>query len=195
LVQSSDVELNMQSEKRGMRSGLLIACHYGRRDTALALVEAGADVRLADNNLWTALHWACRRAQLTLAVKLVAAGADPNIINAEFQTPLDVYGRSRRLRQIAVSAALKDLREARAAYLEQVRVDSIWRRRWPFLCVLVKCGYRPLEERRLAIRALAAPPSASLPPIDISTPALRLLFIVESVLYNYDLHMLIVSFL
>ena len=49
--------------------------------------------------------------------------------------------------------------------------------------------------RRLAILALAVPPSVSLPPIDVSTPALRLLFLVESVFYNHDLHMLIVSFL
>jgi ankyrin repeat protein len=60
----------------------------GERDAALALVADGADVRAAQSDGTTALHWAAYHGEVELAAALLAAGAEPNVINAYGSTPL-----------------------------------------------------------------------------------------------------------
>jgi len=145
LLETGLVDINAQSKNR--RTGLLTACHSGRKLVAIKLIEAGAVLDTADINGWTALHWACRRAQLPVALKLVSSGCDVNLINAEQQTAFGVYGRSyrsvygRSLSAVSVKAAVDDLQAAHTAFAEWYRVETIWKRRWPLLSVLVGCGY------------------------------------------------------
>lgn len=59
--------------------------------TLLALyVQAGADVRLADDSGDTALHHACRGSHIDAARALVRYGADMRCRNADNQAPFDL---------------------------------------------------------------------------------------------------------
>jgi ankyrin repeat protein len=57
---------------------------------AQLLMTSGADVRHADGDRWTPLHWAAREANRDIAKMLLDRGADVNALNKNDETPLDV---------------------------------------------------------------------------------------------------------
>jgi uncharacterized protein len=60
----------------------------GDRDAALAAVRAGADVKVAQGDGTTPLHWAVYRVDPELTRELLKAGANPNAKNSLGSTPL-----------------------------------------------------------------------------------------------------------
>lgn len=74
--------------QRGDLTPLLEAARSGNRAAALALVREGADVRAAEADGTTALHWAASFADAELARALLAAGADASAANRYGMTPL-----------------------------------------------------------------------------------------------------------
>lgn len=67
---------------------LLEAAREGAPGVALKLVEQGADVRAAQSDGTTALHWAAHSGDIELARRLVKAGADVNARNDYGSSPL-----------------------------------------------------------------------------------------------------------
>jgi len=76
------------AEERADLTPLLDAARTFHHETALALIESGADVTAAENDGTTALHWAAYAGDESLVDGLLAAGADPNAINRYCLTPL-----------------------------------------------------------------------------------------------------------
>ena len=67
---------------------LIEAVKGGERSRALALVADDVDVKSAEADGTTALHWAARQDDLELATRLLDAGADPGAPNRYGVTPL-----------------------------------------------------------------------------------------------------------
>ena len=54
------------------------------------MIQAGAEVNLADKRGWTPLHHASRNGQVEVITALLAAGADKTIKDKDGKTPHDV---------------------------------------------------------------------------------------------------------
>lgn len=62
----------------------------GDRESALALIAAGADVNARQRHGWTALHGAADSGDRAIVEALLAAGADPALANRDGKTAADV---------------------------------------------------------------------------------------------------------
>lgn len=82
-------DLNVR-EPAGGSSPLITAATFGRTDAARALIEAGADLDLQNNDGSTALITAAFFCRTEIVEALLAAGADKTIMNGSGSTALDV---------------------------------------------------------------------------------------------------------
>jgi len=69
---------------------ILIATEAGHTDVVAALLEAGADPDVGDDNNTTPLHLATLRAFPSIVNALLGAGANPNAISQVYGTPLQL---------------------------------------------------------------------------------------------------------
>jgi ankyrin repeat protein len=74
---------------------LFISLLLGHTITARLLVEAGADVNVTDQQLWTPLHWAARYGDGELMRLMVEADGDVLALDVEGRTPLDILSEYR----------------------------------------------------------------------------------------------------
>jgi len=81
----SDLDLK---EPKGGSSPLITAAVFGRTDAALALIEAGADVNIKNNDGSTPLHTAAFFCRTEIVEALLANGADVSIKNNAGSTAL-----------------------------------------------------------------------------------------------------------
>jgi hypothetical protein len=93
-----DLGVDINDAAHGSVGGALVAASRdGSEETALALLDAGADPKgaLSADPIWesdgrSALHFAAKRGFDKLARRLVDLGADPNAVDTEGKTPLDL---------------------------------------------------------------------------------------------------------
>ena len=78
-----------------MSSALHCACRNGQTETALELIDLGADIDADDKNEETPLHFACLNGHTEIVQILIARGADISANDTNGNTPL----RCRHLRQ------------------------------------------------------------------------------------------------
>ena len=64
------------------------ACRNGQTDTALELIDRGAEVSAKNNDGDTPLHCACRNGHTEIVQILIARGADISAKNNDGETPL-----------------------------------------------------------------------------------------------------------
>ncbi len=65
-----------------------LACREGRTEALKALLEAGADVNIGDNDGDTALHLAAEMGHAAVVEALLAAGSPQGVQNVQGQTAL-----------------------------------------------------------------------------------------------------------
>lgn len=177
---------------------LSIAVWDANIELAEILLDFGADPDSA-NEEGPVLHIASRWDRPELCRLLVSKGADLLRI-FRGNTALCEYGHRVHLEDEAKSAARDTLLEAfrNGPHPSQVLLrlrNGNWARRWPLMCVVASCGYRPLEPARLALLATAVDPSAKIEPIVLDTPEKRLAYLIGIVLANDGLLRRIITFL
>jgi ankyrin repeat protein len=69
-------------------TALVIACHVGNIDIVKLLLDAGADVAIADCDRWGPLHIACERGDIKIVKLLLESGADISSATLGSWTPL-----------------------------------------------------------------------------------------------------------
>lgn len=108
------VDVNAQDEWG--KTALHMAAANGHEEIVKALVDAGANLALANESGNTALHWSCLMGQEGVTRLLMQSGANPSALNMMEQTPVD-EAFSRGHRHIvdlinAFSAPAKEVDEA-----------------------------------------------------------------------------------
>ena len=169
---------------------------------AQGLLERGANVHARSNDGWNALMFASYKGYIAVCTVLLDRGADPDSNNqlssalssaARYDhlqvclllisrranlmlalttgTALDVYGDSKLPR--LTPAELEQRRAIVLTAFEQGPYpDMCWKRRWPFVCVLVGCDFQPLAARKAHLLLInpPLPHDAAIPPVPIGTP-------------------------
>ena len=194
---------------------------------AQGLLERGANVHARDGNGWNALMWASHRGHIVICTVLLDRGADPDSSNQCFSalsmaalydrlqvclllisrranlmlvvnggTALDLYGELKHPRLTPV-----ELEQRRAtlltAFEQGPRPDMCWKRRWPFVCVLVGCDFQPLAARKAYLLLInpPLPPDAVIPPVPIGTPELYRAYLHGCIFAHPGFWKLIAAFL
>jgi ankyrin repeat protein len=88
LLLERGADINARSGNGLHNTALHAAVAGGRVESALALIEAGAEVNVADSGGHTPLHIAAEGGYLPIVEALLRAKADPHAVDAEDRTPL-----------------------------------------------------------------------------------------------------------
>ena len=105
---ASGVLLTPQAASAADGTELVRAVERDDRDTALKLLQSGADPRIGDVDGTTALHWAAHVGDAQLARALLKAGANPGEQNDYGSTPMSAAA------EVGATAVIKELLEAHA---------------------------------------------------------------------------------
>jgi len=132
---------------------------------------------------WTALFQSAFYDRIEATLHLIASGMDLHAIGIDKKTtPLGVYGAGVRLKYTDRFDKVKTIEKAFAQgpHPSQVqrRKTEIWIRRWPFIQVMVQCGFQPLLHRRVE-QLLNSPPVSpddEIPPVELVTAEQRRAF-------------------
>ena len=151
------------------------------------LLERKARARTRDRGGWDALMYASDHGNIAVCHELLDRGADPDSNNQEYSalslaaslyhlqlcqlfisrranlmlvltggSALQQYGEFRRPR--LTGAELEQRRSTVLAAFEQgPHPDMCWKRRWPFVCVLVCCDFQPLAARKAHLLLINPP--------------------------------------
>jgi ankyrin repeat protein len=150
----------------GGEDALILACTSGNIGVVLLLLHHGADPDKMCQR-WSALGVAAAWGHAFVCVALIRRGANLlATMPTSSSTALDVIGLYRRP-QCGIAAMREELviEWDAGPHLSQVRRRN-WERRWPFVSVVVGSGFRPLSYRVALQKALALPPTCSIPRLD-----------------------------
>ena len=146
---------------------LMYASLQGHIVICTVLLDRGADP--SSNQYCSALSIAALYDHLQVCLLLISRRA--NLMLASVGgTALDLYGGHKRPRLTP-----DELEQRRAtvltAFEQGPHPDMCWKRRWPFVCVLVGCDFQPLAARKAYLLLInpPLPPDAVIPPVPIGT--------------------------
>jgi hypothetical protein len=147
-----------QRDTKWGQDALMYASQEGHIPVMEFLLSRGADMTARSNNGHTALGIAALYDNLPACKFLISRGSDLMSKSNRGKTALDFYGAAPRiwpsLRHEQKEQRREELRVlfAEGPHPSQVqrRRDVYWGRRWPFMFVVVSCGFRPLPEQLLA---------------------------------------------
>jgi len=116
---------------------------------------------------------------------------DPNQPNQE-----NTFWRL-RLTPEQKTAAVKELIASREAYLLQVKRNENWKRRWPFMKIMVCCDFQPTIRRKELLQKLypPLPTNVPIPSLPNRTRAQCIALLRDKILTHPGLWKLIVAFL
>ena len=175
---------------------MMYASYYGHFAVCTVLLDRGAD---PDSNNQNSSALSCAALYDYLQVCLLLISRRANLMLALTDgTALAVYGKNSELTP-------DELEQRRAtlltAFEQGPHPDMCWTRRWPFVCVMAGCGFRPLAvrllEQEMHLAALVASGAAPPPPapIALDTPQQRRAFYMRLIFRGDFLLRRIVSFL
>lgn len=146
---------------------LICASKNGYIKVCSVLLDHGADPD-SNNQLYSALSIAAREDNLQVCLLLISRRANL-MLALTHGTALEVYGICKwglRPDQIKQRCAI-----LQTAFEQGPHPDMCWARRWPFICVMVGCGFQPLKARQeqLLLENPPLPHDVSFPPIEINT--------------------------
>ena len=181
---------------RGSGGGdaLMLASFNGHIAVCTVLLNRGADPD-SNNQNSSALSLAARFDYLQVCLLLISRRANL-MLALTYGTALAVYGNFKNPR--LTPAELEQRRAIVLTAFEQgPHPDMCWKRRWPFVCVLVGCDFQPLAARKayLLMTNPPLPPDAAIPPVPIGTPELYRAYLHGCIFAHLGFWKLIAAFL
>ena len=184
----------MHARGSGGWDALMCASSRGHIAVCTVLLDRGADPD-SNNQISSALSMAARQDHLQVCLLLISRRANL-MLALTGGTALAVYGDSKRPRLTP-----DELEQRRAivltAFEQGPHPDMCWKRRWPFVCVLVGCDFQPLAARKayLLMTNPPLPPDAAIPPVPIGTPELYRAYLHGCIFAHPGFWKLIAAFL
>ena len=207
-----DKGADLQVKDKFGEDPLMFASQKGHVAIVKLLLDRGASANTSNLSGWTALGWAASYDRLDVCVLLLSRGANfiaviHNNISAVVvhskNASDEIYGRFPYDLSVDVKQQRREMLSAVFAsgpHPSQVqrRRQEKWSRRWPWMNVVVGCGFRPLavqllelELERIALAAVnGIPPST---PLD--TPERRRAYCMGMIFSNEALVRIICAFL
>ena len=175
---------------------LMYASHKGHIAVCTVLLDRGADPD-SNNQIYSALSLAARFDHLQVCLLLISRRANLMLALTYGVTALARYGDNKYNPRLT----LDELEQRRAtlpiAFEQGPHPDMCWKRRWPFVCVLVGCDFQPLAARKAYLLMInpPLPPDAAIPPVPIGTPELYRAYLHGCILAHPGFWKLITAFL
>ena len=161
---------NVHARSNSGWDALMWASYNGHIVTCTVLLDRGAEPD-SNNQYDSALSRAARKDHLQVCLLLISRRA--NLMLALVGgTALDRYGEV-KYPSLTPPDELEQRRATVLTAFEQgPHPDMCWKRRWPFVCVLVGCDFQPLAARKAYLLLInpPLPPDAVIPPVPIGTP-------------------------
>ena len=162
----------MHARDNGGWDALMYASRDGHLSICTVLLDRGADPDSRTQYV-SALSRAARYDRLQLCLLLISR-RDNLMLALTDGTAWAAYGMHKRNPALTAD----ELEQRRAivltAFEQGPHPDMCWKRRWPFVCVLVGCDFQPLAARKAYLLLInpPLPPDAAIPPVPIGTPEL-----------------------
>ena len=174
---------------------LMYASARGHIAACTVLLNRGADPD-SNSKHFSALWHAASRDHLQVCLLLISRRANLMLALTD-GTALAVYGREKNNPRLKPA----ELEQRRAivltAFEQGPHPDMCWKRRWPFVCVLVGCDFQPLAARKAYLLMInpPLPPDAAIPPVPIGTPELYRAYLHGCIFAHPGFWKLIAAFL
>ena len=174
---------------------LMYASNSGHMAVITVLLDRGADPD-SNDQYWSALSWAASFDNLEVCLLLISRRANL-MLALNDGTALDRYGEYKNNPRLTPD----ELEQRRAivltAFEQGPHPDMCWKRRWPFVCVLVGCDFQPLAARKAYLLMInpPLPPDAAIPPVPIGTPELYRAYLHGCIFAHPGFWKLIAAFL
>ena len=185
---------NVHARRSDGWDALMCASYNGHFAVITVLLDRGADPD-SNNQFVSALSLAASKDYLQVCLLLISRRANL-MLALTGGTALAVYGRN-KLPELTPA----ELEQRRAivltAFKQGPHPDMCWKRRWPFVCVLVGCDFQPLAARKAYLLMInpPLPPDAVIPAIPIGTPELYRAYLHGCIFAHPGFWKLIAAFL
>ena len=163
-----DRDFNINQQDTDGHDALMEATMNGSKPVVKFLLSHGANIIARNHERRTALGIAAEFCNLDICKLLISRKADIMAIDMFDKNVLDTYGFLCCLESAQKEHCCAILRNA---FEQGPHPDACWNRRWPFICVMVGCGFQPLKARQeqLLLENPPLPHDVSIPPIEINT--------------------------
>ena len=159
----------MHARGNGGWDALMNVSINGHIAVITVLLDRGADPD-SNNQLHSALSLAALYDHLQVCLLLISRRANLMLV-VNGGTALDVYGPGLYNSRLTPDELKQRRTTLLTAFEQGPHPDMCWKRRWPFVCVLVGCDFQPLAARKAYLLLInpPLPPDAVIPPVPIGT--------------------------
>lgn len=154
----------VDANDRDCNTPLHSACSSGHSKIIDILLENGANINARNSRNQNCLHIAAYNDRPETCLFLISIGFDPYKMDEDYNTPITGYGSELdepdeymeanavdwyrpKLSPEKKEQRIEQLIIARDSYLLQKQRNENWDRRWPFMKMIVGCGYLPLQNK------------------------------------------------
>ena len=173
----------------------MYASFSGHIAVITVLLDRGADPD-SNNQRFSALSWAARYDHLQVCLLLISRRANL-MLALNGGTALAIYGNGKCNPRLTPDELEQRRAVVLTAFEQGPHPDMCWKRRWPFVCVLVGCDFQPLAARKAYLLMInpPLPPDAAIPPVPIGTPELYRAYLHGCIFAHPGFWKLIAAFL
>jgi hypothetical protein len=171
---------------------IVLAANYGAFEIVVLLIDNGSNPNSRNNGM-SALSVACQLDHIDIALYLITKGANLMEIIYNNKTALDFIGWCKTLTNKEKEERCNMLHYA---YNKRIK-DENWKRRMPFMIVMVENKFLPLIINNLALKLSTTflTNNQKIPTIILDTPEKKKLYIISKVFCNIDLVRIIGKFI
>ena len=185
-------QVNINAKDLSELEPIILAVNYGPLEIVVLLIDNGANPNSRNNGM-SALSVACQLDHIDIALYLITKGANLMEIIYTNKTALDFIGWCKTLTNKEKEERCNVLHYA---YNKRIK-DENWKRRMPFMMVMVENNFLQLTINNLALKlsAVFLTNNQKIPPIVLDSPEKKKLYIISKVFCNIDLVRIIGKFI
>ena len=186
---------NVHARGSGGCDALMHASYIGHIATCTVLLDRGAGPD-SNNQFASALSFAARKDHLQVCLLLISRRANLKLV-VNGGTALNQYGPGLYNSRLTPDELKQRRTTLLTAFEQGPHPDMCWKRRWPFVCVLVGCDFQPLAARKAYLLLInpPLPPDAVIPSVPIGTPELYRAYLHGCIFAHAGFWKLIAAFL